>query len=219
MSDVSSESVPATLGSDSSGSTGARARRDALAAEIVAAAAAFLEEGGAIRDLTVDEVMARTTLARTNFYRVFADREELLLRVLDRAERELRAMTAQWLEGERPVEDDLEPALRGVAAAYVRHGAVYRAFAEASVMEDGVAAAWNGMLGAFIAATRARIEREAARGRAQVASAEGTARALVLMTEGFMRDACTHGQPDADAVVATLAPIWKAAILQSHAAA
>ena len=191
----------------------ARERRADIGRQILVAAEEFLAEHP-IRELTIDEVMGRTGLARTNFYRFFADREEMLLRVLEQAEREMERLTESWLEGEGRVEDDLQPALRGVTAAYERHGAVFRAFAEGSALEDGVRRAWRALIDDFIAATRQRIEREIEDGHSQVVDPEATARALVLMTDAFMQRECEHGAPDEARVVSTLGPIWAAAILQ-----
>ena len=66
--------------------------------EILAAAEAFLREHP-FRDLTVDEVMGRTTLSRPSFYVYFRDRHHLAVRLVEGIGGELFDMSERWLEG------------------------------------------------------------------------------------------------------------------------
>jgi len=203
---VSTSSLPRTSRSEA-----ARHRRAALAEQILTAAEDFLRTHP-VSGLTIDELMAATGLARTNFYRLFEGREDLLLQVLARANRRLDELTAAWTEGDGPVADDLAVAMRGLVAAYRRSGHVLRAFGEGAGLEPRLRDAWSATLDHFIEMGRDRIEGERRAGRSRVLDAEATARALVLMTEAFMRHEVGAGTLDEDRVVDALLPIWVGAV-------
>ena len=100
--------------------TPARRRRrspESAEREILEAAESFLAERP-FRDLSVDEVMARTTLSRPSFYVYFRDRHHLLVRLVEGIGRELFDGANIWLAGD----GDPRASLRAVADVYVRHG-------------------------------------------------------------------------------------------------
>ena len=68
--------------------------------EILDAAEAFLRERP-FRDLTVDEVMARTTLSRPSFYVYFRDRHQLAVRLVEGIGEELYDKRAPVARGRR----------------------------------------------------------------------------------------------------------------------
>src|SRR4051812_40056447 len=78
--------------------------------EILRAAEAFLRERP-FRDLTVDEVMGRTTLSRPSFYVYFRDRHHLAVRLVEGIGAELFEMSARWLEGAGDPREDVRRAL------------------------------------------------------------------------------------------------------------
>src|SRR5215210_2889786 len=91
--------------------------------EILGAAESFLRERP-FRELTVDEVMARTTLSRSSFYVYFRDRHQLAVRLVESIGGELFAMADRWLDGTGDPRADIRAALEGVAAVYAEHGLV-----------------------------------------------------------------------------------------------
>ena len=124
---------------------------------------------GPFRDLTVDEVMARTTLSRPSFYVYFRDRHHLAVRLVEGiGERAVRAWrTAGWRARGDPREDVRE-ALSG------RRGGVRRARAGAArdrgrrrATTPRSSAIYHGLIERFVAATATRIE---ARDRDRAAS-------------------------------------------------
>ncbi len=83
--------------------------------EILDAAESFLRERP-FRDLTVDEVMARTTLSRPSFYVYFRDRHHLAVRLVEGIGEALFAMANRWLKGDDgDPREDIRESLRGVA--------------------------------------------------------------------------------------------------------
>src|SRR4051794_20856310 len=63
--------------------------------EILAAAESFLRERP-FHEMTVDEVMGRTTLSRPSFYVYFPDRNHLVIRLVDEVGAEVFAMAERW---------------------------------------------------------------------------------------------------------------------------
>src|SRR5436190_15791179 len=91
--------------------------------EILDAAESFLRERP-FRDLTVDEVMARTTLSRPSFYVYFRDRHHLAVRLVEGIGADLFEMSERWLEGTGDPREGMRAALEGIAAVYGEHGLV-----------------------------------------------------------------------------------------------
>ena len=100
--------------------------------EILDAAEALLKEIR-FRDLTVDAVAAAANMRRSNFYNYFKDRNELVMRLVDRIAGEMFAATRFWLENENPDRvAALRQGLRDVARIWSRHADVLAAMNEAS---------------------------------------------------------------------------------------
>src|SRR5215218_5154631 len=91
--------------------------------EILDAAEAFLRERP-FRDLTVDEVMARTTLSRPSFYVYFRGRHHLTVRLVEGIGAQLFEVADSWLTGTGEPAADVRAALYGVASVYEEHGLV-----------------------------------------------------------------------------------------------
>ncbi len=154
-------------------------------AEIIAAAEELLSEVP-FRDLSVDEVMARTTLSRSSFYVYFRDRYDLLLRVVSQIADELAAMEAQWLEGDGDPRETLRVALDGMALVYERHGAVLGAIADAAGSDPLVESVHNELIERFVRANADHVKEEYERcGVTDIDPLEVT-RALVWMSERYL---------------------------------
>jgi TetR/AcrR family transcriptional regulator, ethionamide resistance regulator len=176
---------------------GRRRRRTPEVAEqeIVAAAQTLLRERP-FRELTVDEVMRRTELSRPSFYVYFRDRHDLVLRVFEHVGSDLLALSQR-----RP-----EPTLvlDVLIDAFVEHGPVLRALADAAVDDPGVEDAYGELVESFVDATAQHIERD----RRGLDPRE-TAKALVWMTERYLnlslgREPLTPRET----VATTLSTIW-----------
>jgi TetR/AcrR family transcriptional regulator, ethionamide resistance regulator len=176
--------------------------------EILAAAEAFLRERP-FRDLTVDEVMARTTLSRPSFYVYFRDRHHLAVRLVEGIGAELFEMSDRWLEGTGDPRDDVRAALEGIVAVYAEHGLVLGAIADAAGHDSDVEATYRGLIVRFVDASMVRIEQDIARGRIDKLDARETARALVWMSERYLHEALGRlPRASADIVIETLWMVW-----------
>jgi AcrR family transcriptional regulator len=178
--------------------------------EILDAAESFLRERP-FRELTVDEVMARTTLSRPSFYVYFRGRHELAVQLVEGIGAELYAGAERWLsaDGEGDPGADVRASLAAVADVYVRHGLALGAIADASEHEPDVDAIYGALIDRFVDATAARIAGETARGQVAGLDARETARALVLMSERYLTETLGRLPQEApEKVVETLARIW-----------
>jgi AcrR family transcriptional regulator len=193
--------------------TGAASRRrrrspESAEREILDAAEAFLAERP-FRELSVDEVMARTTLSRPSFYVYFRDRHHLLVRLVDGIGGELFEGASIWLEGD----GDVRASLGAVAAVYAQHGIVLGAIADAAGHDPDAESTYRGLIGRFVDATAQRIEQDIADGRVEPLDAREAARALVWMSERYLKETLGRlPQAPVATVVETLPEIWMRAL-------
>jgi AcrR family transcriptional regulator len=188
-----------------------RRRREDSEHEILEVAERLLRERP-FRELTVDDLMAATTQSRTAFYRHFTGRQDLLIRLLSDLNQELWEVSEGWFQGggEDPLAEARE-ALERLAGVYQAHGPVLLAMAEAAHHDDEVERVYGALVQGFADGVVARLERDAAAGRASVANPAEVAVALVWMTERQL--AVTFGRRDTSpseraAVVEALYTIW-----------
>src|SRR3954454_11290956 len=121
--------------------------------EILDAAEALLAERS-FRDLSVDELMARTGMRRSSFYHYFRRLDEVAIALMRRVQGEMMEAAAPWLEAG----EDVDPgeaaeratpagapgrATRSSAAISPRHGRVLTAIHEASFQHEAVQTAWR----------------------------------------------------------------------------
>ena len=117
--------------------------------EILDATEAFLQNND-FRDLTVDGVMAATGMKRSAFYNYFADRNVLILRLLQDIEAEMMQAISPWLERSGDPETALRTGLEQVAQIYGLHGHLLRAIHEASFHDDEVERAYRQVVDDFV---------------------------------------------------------------------
>ena len=176
--------------------------------EILEAAEAFLRERP-FRDLTVDEVMARTTMSRPSFYVYFRDRHHLAVRLVEGIGAELFGMADRWLAGDGDPRADVRAALEGVTAVYARHGLVLSAIAEAAGHDPEVETTYRGLIERFVDATADHIEEDVAAGRISPLDTREASRALVWMNERYLRETLGRvPQTPIETVVETLWMVW-----------
>ncbi|MGH2978254.1 MAG: TetR/AcrR family transcriptional regulator [Solirubrobacterales bacterium] len=187
--------------------TPARRRRrspESAEREILEAAEAFLAEHP-FRDLSVDEVMARTTLSRPSFYVYFRDRNHLLGRLVEGIGGELFEGANMWLKGG----GDVRASLGAVAAAYAQHGLVLGAIADAAGHDPEAEATYRGLIEQFVDSTAKRIAQDIAAGRIEPLDPHEAARALVWMSERYLKETLGRlPQAPVATVAETLPEIW-----------
>lgn len=183
---------------------------DAAIAEILQAAEDFLRERP-YRELSVDEVMARTSLSRSSFYVYFRDRHGLLLRLVQEIGDALMAMADRWLTGDGEPRADARLALEGLSAVYAEHGMVLRSLADAARVDPEVEQVYEALIERFVIANTAHITEEIEAGRTPATlDAAETARALVWATEAYLVRTLGAVPPrkPREQVVETLTQIW-----------
>jgi TetR/AcrR family transcriptional regulator, ethionamide resistance regulator len=181
--------------------------------EILEAAEAFLSERP-FRAFSVDEVMARTTLSRPSFYVYFRDRNHLLGRLVEGIGGELFEAAGIWLEGD----GDVHASLGAVASVYGRHGLVLGAIADAAGHDPEAEATYRALIDRFVDATAERIERDIAAGRIEPLDVRETARALVWMSERYLKETLGRlPQAPVETAARTLPEIWTRALYGASA--
>jgi TetR/AcrR family transcriptional regulator, ethionamide resistance regulator len=183
--------------------------------EILDAAAQILTERP-FRELSVDDLMARTGMKRSSFYHYFSSVDEVAIALMRRVQGEMMDAAAPWI---RP-DFDGDPAFattRGIHAAatiFARHGRVLAAIHEASFHHDTVQQVWrDGVVVEWINAITEQLRVQRAHGHAGVDDPEAVARSLVLMNTAVFVERLGKVPPDnPDTVAGTLAQIWVATL-------
>jgi AcrR family transcriptional regulator len=181
--------------------------------EILDAAEALLKEIR-FRDLTVDAVAAAAHMQRSNFYNYFKDRNELVMRLVDRIAGEMFDATRSWLESENPDRvAALRQGLRDVVRIWSRHADVLAAMDEASYHDEAAQRYFRGgVVQLYIDQIAKLIRREKREGLTNVANPNEVARALVLLNVNYMTERISMDQARPDAVAAVLIGIWMATL-------
>lgn len=189
------------------------ARRRAVQAAVLEATEALLREGARYADLNIERIATRAGISRTAFYFYFRDKRELLMRLTEDVNDLLYAQADIWWSGSGDPAAEMREALANIARLYDEHGVLLRAIVEVSTTDEEIGAFWRGLVGRFVEATRRRIEREHAAGRAAVADPPATAFALCWMTERvFYQHLVQESAPPVDGLVDALGGIWVRAV-------
>jgi TetR/AcrR family transcriptional regulator, ethionamide resistance regulator len=194
---------------------GGRRSREEARLEILDAAEQFLRERP-LRELTVADLMDRTSIGRSAFYVYFQDRYRLVAALLARLETDFVAAATPWLSdlAEPDPFSRLREALEATVGVWAEHGPVLRAIAEAAAQDHDVDQAYRwGLLERFIVAIAERIEFGRILGRIGNLDPRETAAALVLMNERYLSDRLGRSpQTETRQAVDTLYRIWRATL-------
>ena len=187
-----------------------RRSREAARGEIVAAAEAFLVTRP-FRELSVEEVMADTSMSRSSFYVYFRDRHELLLSIVQEIGGQLFEQVQPWLAGGVEPRAEMTRALRGVVRVYAEHGPVMRAISDASSSDPLVEAVYHGLVDDFVRAVRARVTEHPQDDRARTPEdPDDVVYALVWMTERYLSRSLGSSTPrvECERAASTLQDVW-----------
>jgi AcrR family transcriptional regulator len=188
-----------------------RRRPEEARREILDAAEALLAERPAA-EITIQAIMARTTLSRKSFYVYFRDRADLFANLLMPLRADADAALARWRSAIDSVEAGRE-ALRSAAILYQQHGPLLRALAQAATHDPEIARVWEAAIDQVVTVAEELLEATNRTGQYPPLEVGPTARALVTMNVHYLLDQLA-GDPDADAVatVRTLTTIWERTI-------
>jgi AcrR family transcriptional regulator len=191
---------------------GRRKKREQARSDVLRAALE-LAESGPYRDLTVDEIARAAGLSRSAFYTYFRDKHDLLREAVEGVAEELFRMADRWWSGEGPPAERVRGAIEGVVAVYAGQASLLRVATEVSTYDDEVREVWLEIMQRFIAATAEHIRSEQAVGLVpDILDPDGTAEALVWMAERCNYIYLGRGERTPEEVVATIAPVWTAAL-------
>jgi TetR/AcrR family transcriptional regulator, ethionamide resistance regulator len=189
------------------------AKREAVQAQLLTAAHAVLEEGSGYVDLSIERITSRAGLSRTAFYFYFADKSELLLALAEDVAAQFFAGVASWFAGEGPTDEDTRQGLTNILELYDQHGAVVAILVEAATSDERASWLWHSLIGRFVDATQARIERDQAAGQALPGPARELAFSLCWMTERVMYERhLKHPGEGGAELVDALTAIWTRSI-------
>ena len=158
------------------------ARRAATEAQILRATEDLLREGTPYANLSVEQIATRAEISRTGFYAYFADKRELLVKLVETAAAPLAAEADEMVAADRDGPEEIAPMV-DAAVRFANEGReAFRAVCEAATYDSVVADFWHGqVLDRFADAVEQRIRTHQAAGRALPIHPRATARALILM--------------------------------------
>jgi AcrR family transcriptional regulator len=187
-------------------------KRQAIEAAVLQAMADLLGEGATYATLSVERIATRAGISRTAFYFYFADKRELLMRLVAKLSDDLYREADAWWSGAGDGPEQLTAALGKIAALYRAHGPLVCAVVELSTYDEVVGPFWHALVGRFVEASAQRIAAEVDADRA-ASSPEATAFALVWMTERTLHQMLLQdGGVSDDELVQALAGVWVATV-------
>lgn len=188
--------------------------RAAIESAVLHTTERLLEEGYSYADLNVERIARGAGISRTAFYFYFADKRELLMRLTEGVSSLLYERAQVWWQDEGADTGELHAALSEIGELYNEHGALLRAVVEVSTYDDEVAGLWRALVGRFVEATRGRIEREQASGRAdETLEAGAVAFSLVWMTERTLYEVMVQEGPmTREVLIDALTAIWERSV-------
>jgi AcrR family transcriptional regulator len=192
------------------------AKRATIEANVLRATDELLSEGASFAELPVEQIATRAGISRTAFYFYFRDKRELLRRLTEGVAEQLYARAERWWAGEEDGDGraELTVALAGIVELYRRQAPLLRAVVEAAAYDEEVAVYWRALVARFVAASRARIEREQAAGEVDRAlPAQAVAFGLCWMTErAAYEHFVQHGDLADAGLLDGLVAIWLGAV-------
>ncbi len=186
-----------------------RRKPEAAESEILSAAENFLRDHP-FREMTVDNVMARTGLSRPSFYEYFRDRSDLIVKLVDRVYERDRALSAKWFDDSDSVEG-IRHTVRELVQAYVSHGHLLRALSDATQVYENVEARYREGFNRSIGDIARRIGEFSASGAISLEGLDPKeiATALLWTNERYLIEKFgRESKADPKVVTDTLVAIW-----------
>jgi AcrR family transcriptional regulator len=116
------------------------------------------------REMTVNELMASTSLSRSAFYQYFNDLHDVMESLLKMLQEEILNVDEPWLMGVGDPVDLLRETLSGLVDVCYERGPFLRAITDAATTDTRLEKAWMDFLSSFDDAGTARIEADQKQG-------------------------------------------------------
>lgn len=153
--------------------------------EILEAALDFLWKQP-FRELTVNELMSRTSASRSAFYQYFGDLYGLIETLLCGLEASILDVATPWFQGEGDALVLLKKSLTGLVQVCYDGGPILKAVSDAAVSDERLEKEWNRFLGRFDDAVATRIEQHQHQGLIAAFDARPVAMALNRMDASLL---------------------------------
>jgi len=177
-------------------------------AEILKAGAAFLSKRP-FRDLTVERLMASTSIGRSAFYAYFVDRFDLAEALLLQVRGELLELTRPWFDDPADSVGALRKSLARVAEVWQRRGPMMRAIGDASAQDARLERLFRNVVAFMDRAVADAIRRDQAAGRIGALDADEVAIALNQLNVAYLNDRLgRRTRRDPAAVTRAIQRIW-----------
>lgn len=161
------------------------------------------------RDMTVNSLMASTSVGRSAFYQYFKDLHEVMETLLDMLQDEIFVAAEPWITGVGDPVALIHQTLDSLVRVAYQRGPIYRAFVDAAATDKRFEKAWNQFLGGFDDAACARIEADQKQGLIPAFDARPVAIALNRLDASMLIEAFgKHPRREPDSVREALARIW-----------
>jgi AcrR family transcriptional regulator len=116
------------------------------------------------REMTVNELMAATSVSRSAFYQYFNDLHDVMESLLKKLQEETLNVDEPWLLGVGNPVELMRETLSGLVDYFYERGPFLRAFADAAATDARIEKAWLGFLSSFDDAGIAAIEADQKQG-------------------------------------------------------
>jgi AcrR family transcriptional regulator len=116
------------------------------------------------REMTVNELMASTSVSRSAFYQYFNDLHDVMEFLLNTLQEEIFNVDEPWHQGVGNPVDLMRETLSGLVDYFYERGPFLRAFTDAAAADVRIEEAWLGFLSSFDDAGTAVIESDQKQG-------------------------------------------------------
>jgi AcrR family transcriptional regulator len=114
--------------------------------------------------MTVNELMAATSVSRSAFYQYFNDLHDVMESLLKKLQEEILNVDGPWLMGVGDPVDLMRETLSGLVDVCYERGPFLRAFTDAATTDARIEEAWLGFLSSFDDAGAAVVEADQKQG-------------------------------------------------------
>lgn len=190
-------------------------RRDQVEAEIVAACEHLLETKP-FAQISIEDLANEAGIQRTAFYFYFANKQDVLARLIEKVADALYERAQTWLVQVEGTQDELEDAIGDIVEVFTEHVTLFRVAVEVSTYVEEMGEFWRALVGRFVDATEVRIREDQAKGIVRLEiDPRLTAEALVWMAERYCYQyLAVDRRRNPRHLAHTLASIWRFVLLE-----